>query len=132
MLLIAAALTDSQLVTFREEAERLGMQALVETHDAEEIRRAVSSGARIVGVNSRNLHTLQIDLAVAESLRSHIPANAIAVAESGIHTAADIERLARADYGVFLIGSALMTSNDPGARLANLKAAGAAAFRMAR
>ena len=125
VLLIVAALTDRELVTFRELAESLGMQALVETHDANEIDRAVASGARIIGVNSRDLHSLRIDLAVAESLRSHIPDDAIAVAESGIHTADDIRRLGAAGYGVFLIGSSLMTAADPGAQLAALRAAGA-------
>jgi indole-3-glycerol phosphate synthase len=124
VLLIVAALGDRELRDFREQAEALGMQALVETHDATEIERAVASGARIIGVNSRDLHSLRIDLAVAERLRSHIPDDVVAVAESGIHTPADIQRLGNAGYGVFLIGSSLMTAVDPGAQLAALAAAG--------
>ncbi len=124
VLLIVAALSDRELRDFRELAESLGMTALVETHDAHEIARAVGSDARVIGVNSRNLHSLAIDLAVAESLRERIPSDAIAIAESGIHTEADLTRLVRAGYRHFLIGSSLMQSEDPGARLAALIAAG--------
>jgi len=128
-LLIVAALTDRELRDFREQAEALGLACLVETHNAEEVHRAVASGARIIGVNSRNLHTLAIDLAVAESLRPLIPDTAIAVAESGIHTTSDMTRLARAGYDAFLIGSSLMKSGDPGAQLQAFIAAGDAIIR---
>lgn len=124
VLLIVAALTDRELRDFRELAESLGMAALVETHDAEEIARAVGAGAALIGVNSRNLHSLEIDLGVAESLRERIPDGAIAIAESGIHTEADLTRLVRAGYGHFLIGSSLMQSEDPGAKLSALIEAG--------
>ncbi len=103
------------------------MQALVEAHDAVEVQRAVDSGATIVGVNSRNLHTLTIDLSVAELLRPTIPTGVLAVAESGISTPDDLARLARAGYDVFLIGSSLMTHPDPAAHLRALIAAGVGA-----
>jgi len=120
VLLIVRALDDASLVSLRELIESLGMQALVETHDAREIERAVATGARIIGVNSRNLDTLVIDLAVAESLREHIPADRIAIAESGIESPADVARLARSGYRHFLVGSSLMRHADPAALLREL------------
>jgi indole-3-glycerol phosphate synthase len=127
VLLIAAALDDRTLRHLREGVERLGMHALVEAHDATEVQRALDCGATIVGVNSRNLHTLKTDLAVAEFLRPAIPAGVIAVAESGIETPDDLARLARAGYDAFLIGASLMTHPDPAQHLAALLAAGVAA-----
>lgn len=118
VLLIVAALSDAELVALREEIERHGMQALVEVHDREEARRALATGARIVGVNSRNLHTLTIDLAVAEALRSELPDAVLPIAESGVHGPTEIARLGRAGYRRFLVGSSLMTAGDPGALLA--------------
>ena len=84
VLLIVAALDDAALVTLREAIEAQGMQALVEVHDREEAQRALATGARIVGVNSRNLHTLAIDLAVAERLRADLPDQVLPIAESGV------------------------------------------------
>jgi len=120
VLLIVAALDDGALVSLREGIEAHGMQALVEVHDAEEARRALATGARIVGVNSRNLHTLAIDLAVAERLRADLPDQVLPIAESGVHGPAEIARLRRAGYRRFLVGSSLMTAADPGALLAAL------------
>ncbi|MBL8785697.1 MAG: indole-3-glycerol-phosphate synthase [Deltaproteobacteria bacterium] len=120
VLLIVRALDDQALVSLREQIESLGMQALVETHDAHEIARAVATGARIIGVNSRNLDTLVIDLAVAEALRAAIPADRIAIAESGIESSAHVARLARSGYRHFLVGSSLMRHADPAALLREL------------
>jgi len=117
VLLIVAALEDRELVSLREAIEALGMQALVEVHDAVEAERALASGARLVGVNSRNLHTLAIDLAVAEALRPALPDAVMPIAESGIHGPAEITRLQRAGYRRFLVGSSLMTAPDPAALL---------------
>lgn len=124
VLLIVAALSDAELVSLREEIERLGMQALVEVHDGEEARRALATGARIVGVNSRNLHTLAIDLGVAEALRRDLPDDVLPIAESGVHGPVEIARLGRAGYRRFLVGSSLMTASDPGALLAAMIATG--------
>lgn len=110
VLLIVAALSDRELVQLREAIEGLGMQALVEAHDEDEVARALATGAKIVGVNNRSLHTLQIDLAVAERLRGAIPDDVIAIAESGIATPADVQRLMRSGYRRFLVGSSLMTA----------------------
>lgn len=118
VLLIVAALDDAALVSLRLEIERLGMQALVEVHDREEAERALASGARIVGVNNRNLHTLAIDLAVAEALAPMLPAQVLPIAESGVHGPAEITRLRAVGYRRFLVGSSLMTAADPGALLA--------------
>jgi len=124
VLLIVAALQDADLVRLREAIERLGMHALVEAHDRHEVERAIASGARIVGVNSRSLHTLAIDLSVAEGLRAAIPEPLIAIAESGIEGPDEIVRLRGAGYRRFLVGTSLMTAPSPRAHLAALVAAG--------
>lgn len=120
VLLLASVLEEGELVRLRELAEGLGMHALVEAHDAAEVARAVASGARILGVNSRDLRTFDIDLAVAERLFAAIPADVVAVAESGVHSRADVERLAASGYRAFLVGTALMRAEDPGRALEGL------------
>lgn len=117
ILLIAAILDEVQLRGYRELAERYGMAALVEVHNEEELAAAASSGARIIGVNNRNLHTFEVDLAVSLRLAASMPAGAIRVAESGIHSAGDIRTLQAAGYNSFLVGEHLMTSGDPAAAL---------------
>jgi indole-3-glycerol phosphate synthase len=113
ILLIAAILAERQLRDFRELAESYGLAALVEVHDEDELKSAAASGARIIGVNNRNLHTFEVDLAVALRLADKIPPGVVKVAESGIHTAADIQRLRAAGYQAFLVGEQLMKSADP-------------------
>lgn len=113
ILLIAAILTERQMREFRELAERYRMAALVEVHDEEELKPAIASGARIIGVNNRNLHTFEIDLAVSLRLAEKIPAGVIKVAESGIRSAADVQRLRAAGYQAVLVGEHLMKSGDP-------------------
>jgi indole-3-glycerol phosphate synthase len=113
ILLIAAILTEREMRDFRELAEHYRMAALVEVHEAEELERAVASGARMIGVNNRNLHTFEVNLHTALRLAEKIPAGAIKVAESGIHSAKDIQRLTAAGYDAFLVGEHLMKSGDP-------------------
>jgi len=113
ILLIAAILTEREMRDFRELAERYRMAALVEVHDEEELKTAVASGARIIGVNNRDLHTFQVDVSTALRLAEKIPPGAIKVAESGIHDAADVQRLSAAGYHAFLVGEHLMKSGDP-------------------
>lgn len=113
ILLIAAILSEREMRDFRERAERYRMAALVEVHEEEELERAVASGARIIGVNNRNLHTFEVKLETALWLADKIPTSALKVAESGIHSARDIQRLTAAGFGAFLIGEHLMRSGDP-------------------
>lgn len=111
ILVILGALDDSEAAAIMTEAQRLAMDAIVEVHDATEAGRALALGARIVGINNRNLRTLETDLSVTERLASLIPEDVIVISESGIRGRADVERLsARAD--AFLVGSSLMASAD--------------------
>jgi indole-3-glycerol phosphate synthase/phosphoribosylanthranilate isomerase len=112
VLAILAVLDDAEAGGVIGEARRLGMDVLVEAHDAAEVRRAVALGAEIVGINNRDLKTLTIDLAATERLAALVPAGTLLVSESGIETRPDIERLAPfAD--AFLVGSSLMRAPDP-------------------
>lgn len=127
VLLIAGAMDARALVTLSEQASALGLAALVEVHDVVELSRAVDAGARIVGVNSRNLRTLAVDPHVLEHVIAAIPAGVTAVAESGIRTAEDLDRLGTLGYHAFLVGERLITQADPGAALRALRTGGAAA-----
>ena len=113
VLLIAAVLDAGQLRRFRELAAQFGMAALVEVHDEDELALAVDSGASIIGVNNRNLHTFEVSLDVALRLAERIPAAAVKIAESGIHSAGDVAKLRKAGYRGFLVGEHLMRSGDP-------------------
>lgn len=113
ILLIAAILSDRELRDLRELATRYRMAALVEVHDREELKRAAGSGARIIGVNNRNLHTFQVTLQTSLELAPHMPDAAVRVSESGIASRLDVEQLAAAGYHAFLIGEHLMRSGDP-------------------
>lgn len=113
ILLIAAILTETQMRDFRELAESYRMAALVEVHDEEELKPAIASGASIIGVNNRNLHTFVVDLEVSLRLAEKIPAGILKVAESGIHGATDVRRLRAAGFQAFLVGEHLMKSGDP-------------------
>lgn len=117
ILLIVAALDDRELKDLLEAAGDAGLDALVEVHDGRELTRAADAGARIIGVNSRNLHTLGVDTGVFEQLAPRIPAGVTAVAESGIRDAAAIARLQGLGYRAFLVGERFMTADDPGAAL---------------
>ncbi len=119
-LLIVAGLDDEQLRALLHEAAQLKLAALVEVHDRQELQRAVDAGARVIGVNSRNLHTLEVDMHVHDVLALGIPSDIIAVAESGLRTGADLMRLRDVGYNAFLVGERFMTSAEPGAGLAEL------------
>ena len=124
ILLIVAILDDARLRQFRELAESAGLAALVEVHDEAELDRALATGATLLGVNNRNLKTFQVDLATTERLAAKLhssPASGrLLVAESGIHTRADVERLKRAGSGAILVGESLMRSGDLGAGVRTL------------
>ena len=120
-LLIVRYLDDAALAALLARTRELGMDALVETRSEEEIARAVAAGADIIGVNSRDLETLSVDIAVAERLLGRIPDGVVRVAESGVATRADVERLAAAGAHAFLVGTALMRAADPAEKLMELK-----------
>jgi indole-3-glycerol phosphate synthase len=122
ILLIAAILSERQMRDFRELAERYRMAALVEVHDAEELKPAIASGARIIGVNNRNLHTFEVSLDTSIRLADEIPTGVVRVSESGIHSSADVQRLRGAGYQAFLVGEHLMKSGDPAGALRALLA----------
>ncbi len=120
LLIVAAIPDDDVLRELQVLATELGLAALVEAHDADEVDRALAIGARIVGVNCRNLGTFAEDLATAERLRSQIPADVIAVAESAIRSPDDARRMAAAGYDAILVGEYLVRSADPVATLRSL------------
>jgi len=120
LLLIVAALADQELRRLIELADRLRIAALVEVHTAEELDRAIAAGAKIIGVNNRNLKTLEVNLETSVRLRPRIPAGCLSVSESGIRTAADLERLRDAGFDAALIGERFMMAEEPGRELAAL------------
>ena len=121
VLLIVAALEQRELIRLREKAEVLGLAALVEVHDEEELSRAIDCGARLVGVNNRNLRTLAVDVDASDRLAARMPANVVGVSESGLQTRGDLERLAAVGYKAFLIGERFMTAPDPARAITELK-----------
>jgi indole-3-glycerol phosphate synthase len=125
VLLIVAALDHEALVSLRERAESLGMTALVEAHDEEEVRRALDAGARVVGVNARNLRTLDVDRSTFERLSPLIPQGVVKVAESGVRGPHDVLEYARHGAHAVLVGESLVTGGHPRAAVADLVAAGA-------
>jgi indole-3-glycerol phosphate synthase len=120
ILLIAALLDAAALKELRLTAERYGMDALVEVHDESELRRALDSGATLVGVNNRDLSTFDVNLEVSMNLAPVIPKGVTALAESGIRSGDDVRRLTDAGYRGFLVGEHLMRAASPGAALAEL------------
>jgi indole-3-glycerol phosphate synthase len=119
--LIAAILTDVEMRRYRELAASFGMAVLVEVHDSEELKAAISSGADMIGVNNRNLHNFEVSLDTSLTLAEQIPSSAVRVAESGIHSHADVAKLAAAGFQAFLVGEHLMKSGDPAAALKALR-----------
>ncbi len=113
ILLIVSALDQASLERFLDTAADVGLDALVEVHDAEEARRARDAGARIVGVNNRDLTTFEVDLATAEAVRPLLDEAEVTVAESGIWTGADARRMADAGYAAVLVGESLVRAEDP-------------------
>jgi indole-3-glycerol phosphate synthase len=125
ILLIVAALSDVQLIGLLERAQSIGLTPLVEAHTADEVRRAVDAGARLIGVNNRNLQTLEVDPTTFAKLAPLIPDGIVRVAESGVRGPHDVIELARAGADVVLVGEALVTGRDPRSGVADLVAAGA-------
>ena len=122
VLLIVAALSQTELKMLAARAAEYNLDVLCEVHDEEELQRAVDAGCILIGVNSRDLQTFKVDLETASRLGDSIPKNALAVAESGIHSGADIARLRAAGYQAFLIGESLMKVPLPGEALRALMA----------
>jgi indole-3-glycerol phosphate synthase len=125
VLLIVAALRPAEVKVLHDHARRHGLDVLVEAHDAHDVAIAIDAGARIIGVNNRNLRTLTIDVHASETLIAAIPADVIAVSESGLKTAADLARLKALGYRAFLIGERFMTAAEPGEQLRELLASAA-------
>lgn len=113
VLLIVAALDDEQIDTMLAHAERFELDALIEVHSAEEAERARAVGAKLIGINNRDLHTFTVDISTTERLIPSFSNDVYIVAESGIHTPADIARLSAAGARAFLIGEAMMRSANP-------------------
>lgn len=121
VLLICSILTETQLKEFIALCEQLGLTALVETHDEEEVRMALSAGARVIGVNNRNLKDFTVNTDNSARLRRLIPPNVLFVSESGVRSAEDVARLREIDADAVLIGETLMRSANKKAMLAQLR-----------
>lgn len=121
VLLIVSILDDAQLAAYIARAEALGLSALVEVHDENEIRRALAAGARIVGVNNRNLRDFSVDMDNSHRLRELVPPEVIFVAESGVQRAADVQQLEAAGADAVLIGTTLMQATDKAQVLRELR-----------
>ena len=121
VLLICAILDDAQLKAYRELCDGLGLSALVEAHDEQEVERALAAGARIIGVNNRNLKDFTVDTANSRRLRQRIPKGVLFVSESGVRTAEDVAKLAEVGADAVLIGETLMRAPDKTAKLRELK-----------
>ena len=133
VLLIVAALEQEALVSLVERVESLGMTPLVEVHDEEEVRRALDAGARVIGVNARNLKTLEVDRSVFSRLAPLIPKGCLRIAESGVRGPHDVLSYAREGAHAVLVGESLVTGQDPRSAVADLVAAGShPALRAAR
>ena len=124
VLLIVAALRDQELAELLARVAGLGMEALVEAHDVDEVMRAVASGAKLIGVNHRDLRTFDMNMDLAVTMRPLIPSDRVVVAESGIRTADDIRRLREAGIDAILVGETLMQAPDPEAALRALVGGG--------
>ena len=124
VLLIAAALDDTELEAFHSLARTVGLDALVEVHDEAELARAIAVGADLVGVNQRDLITFQVDQQRAVRMAPRMPSGVVRVAESGIRGRADARVLAAAGYHALLVGESLVKAADPAAAVADLRAAG--------
>jgi indole-3-glycerol phosphate synthase len=120
VLLIASALTDSRLGEFLDIAQDAGLDALIEVHDADEMRRALDTKSALIGVNNRNLRTFATDLQTSIRLKQSFPAERVFVTESGVHQGADVALLRAADIHAFLVGEAFMRQADPGLALTAL------------
>jgi indole-3-glycerol phosphate synthase len=120
ILLIVAALADAALRELADLARQLGMDALVEVHDAAELDRALALPAPLLGINNRDLRSFEVRLETTLDLRPRIPSDRVVVAESGIHAPQDVARLSAGGVHAFLVGEAFMRAADPGAQLLRL------------
>lgn len=120
ILLIVAALSQKELTALAKCANSYQLDVLCEAHDEQELQRALDAGCKLIGINSRDLRTFEISLTTAFRLAEKIPDECLAVAESGIHTGADLARLRNAGYKAFLIGESLMKEESPGRALVKL------------
>jgi indole-3-glycerol phosphate synthase len=120
VLLIAAALDTASMSALEAQAHALGLAVLVEVHDAAELERALELRTPLIGINNRNLQTFETHLETTLSLLDGIPAGRLVVTESGILSAADVQRMRAAGVGCFLVGEAFMRARDPGAALERL------------
>lgn len=120
ILLIVACLEDAQMQDLAELAEDLGMDVLVESHDAEELERALQLTTPLIGINNRNLHTFDLTLQTTFDLLAMIPDERLVITESGIHTPADVAIMQERKVNAFLVGESFMRAADPGAKLAEL------------
>ena len=120
ILLIVAALNDAQLRDLHQQANALGMDVLVEVHDAEELERALALNLKLVGINNRNLHTFDTSLNTTLDLLPRIPEGVTVITESGIHTRDDVELMRDHEVNGFLVGEAFMREEDPGLALKRL------------
>lgn len=119
-LLIVGIVEDTLLAELIALQRSLGMEPQVEVHDEDQVERALAAGARIIGINNRDLRTFTVDLATTERLRPLIPSECVVVSESGIHTRADVERLERAGVSAIHVGESLMVSADPARKIQEL------------
>lgn len=124
ILLLASLLDAKQIALFISFLDEYGCDALVEVHDESELQRAIEGGARIIGVNNRDLRTFRVDLATSERLAKRIPAGALKVAESGIASHEDVRRLQAAGFDAFLVGESLLRQNDRAAAVRTLRGEG--------
>ncbi len=120
VLLIVAALSDAELLRLTTAARESALDVLCEVHDGEELQRALDAGCDLIGVNTRDLRTFNVDLETAFSLAKLFPADVVSVAESGIHSAEDVAQLRAAGYDAFLVGESLMRAESPGLALRKL------------
>ena len=120
VLLIVSALDQAALVRLHASASALALAVLVEVHDDEEVRRAVDAGARLIGVNNRNLRTLTVDVTASHRLARLMPSGVTAVSESGLRSREELDRLRGDGYRAFLIGERFMTDPDPARAIAEL------------
>jgi len=120
ILLIVACLEDQQMQQLAQLAEDLGMDVLVESHDAQELARALMLSTPLVGINNRNLHTFDLTLQTTFDLLAMMPEDRMVITESGIHTPADVVLMQDQNVNAFLVGESFMRASDPGAKLAEL------------
>lgn len=123
VLLICSLLTEDQIKDYIRICDNLGLSALVEAHDEQEVQTALNTGARIIGVNNRNLKDFSVDTDNSRRLRELIPPNVLFVSESGVRTAEDVETLRKIGADAVLIGETLMRASDKRAKLAELRGA---------